>query len=64
MMRRIFLLCGCLALAAAWLGPLPELARAMGTSINKEMNTLERGMTFLASIGSTAPGTYTLVPRR
>ena len=23
--------------------------------INKEMNTLERGMTFLASIGSTAP---------
>ncbi len=32
-----------------------RVERAMGTSINKEMNTLERGMTFLASIGSTAP---------
>lgn len=27
MMRRIFLISGCLVLAAAWLGPLPELAR-------------------------------------
>jgi putative membrane protein len=26
-MRRVFLISGCLALAAAWLGPLPELAR-------------------------------------
>ncbi len=28
MMRRVFLVCGSLALAAAWLGPLPELARS------------------------------------
>lgn len=26
-MRRALLVCGCLALAAAWLGPLPQLAR-------------------------------------
>lgn len=32
-----------------------RVERAMGTLINKEMNALERGMTFLASIGSTAP---------
>ncbi|MCB9991841.1 MAG: protein TolQ [Rhodospirillales bacterium] len=31
-----------------------RVERAMGTSINKEMNALERGMTFLASVGSTA----------
>ncbi len=31
-----------------------RVERAMATVINKEMNTLERGMTFLASIGSTA----------
>ncbi|MEC7029452.1 MAG: protein TolQ, partial [Pseudomonadota bacterium] len=32
-----------------------RVERAMTTTINKEMNLLERGMTFLASIGSTAP---------
>lgn len=32
-----------------------RVERAMGSTINKEMNSLERGMTFLASIGSTAP---------
>jgi putative membrane protein len=26
-MRRVFLICGCLALVAAWCGPLPQLAR-------------------------------------
>lgn len=26
-MRRFFLICGCLTLAAVWLGPLPQLAR-------------------------------------
>jgi putative membrane protein len=26
-MRRLFLICGCLTLAAVWLGPLPQLAR-------------------------------------
>lgn len=31
-----------------------RVERAMGNSINKEMNALERGMTFLASVGSTA----------
>jgi biopolymer transport protein TolQ len=31
-----------------------RVERAMGNSINKEMNNLERGMTFLASVGSTA----------
>ncbi len=31
-----------------------RVERAMGNSINKEMNLLERGMTFLASVGSTA----------
>lgn len=31
-----------------------RVERAMGNSINKEMNILERGMTFLASVGSTA----------
>lgn len=32
-----------------------RVERAMSIAINKEMNALERGMTFLASIGSTAP---------
>lgn len=32
-----------------------RVERAMSTTINREMNTLERGMTFLASIGATAP---------
>ncbi len=32
-----------------------RIERAMSLSINREMNTLERGMTFLASTGSTAP---------
>jgi biopolymer transport protein TolQ len=32
-----------------------RVERAMGNAINKEMNRLERGMSFLASIGSTAP---------
>lgn len=32
-----------------------RVERAMSTTINREMNALERGMTFLASIGSTAP---------
>lgn len=32
-----------------------RVERAMGTTINREMNALERGMTFLASIGATAP---------
>ena len=32
-----------------------RVERALTTTINKEMNLLERGMTFLASIGSTAP---------
>lgn len=31
-----------------------RVERAMSIAINKEMNSLERGMTFLASIGSTA----------
>jgi biopolymer transport protein TolQ len=31
-----------------------RVERAMGNSINKELNNLERGMTFLASVGSTA----------
>ncbi len=31
-----------------------RVERAMGNTINKEMNHLERGMTFLASVGSTA----------
>lgn len=31
-----------------------RVERAMAITINKEMNALERGMTFLASIGSTA----------
>ena len=31
-----------------------RVERAMSITINKEMNALERGMTFLASIGSTA----------
>jgi biopolymer transport protein TolQ len=31
-----------------------RVERAMGNQINKEMNALERGMTFLASVGSTA----------
>jgi hypothetical protein len=26
-MRRALLVCGCLTLAAVWLGPLPQLAR-------------------------------------
>lgn len=32
-----------------------RIERAMSSTINKEMSQLERGMTFLASIGSTAP---------
>lgn len=32
-----------------------RVERAMGLSIGREMNALERGMTFLASVGSTAP---------
>lgn len=32
-----------------------RVERAMSTAINREMNALERGMTFLASVGSTAP---------
>ena len=32
-----------------------RVERAMSGTINKEMNKLERGMSFLASIGSTAP---------
>lgn len=32
-----------------------RVERAMSTTINREMNMLERGMTFLASIGATAP---------
>ena len=32
-----------------------RVERAMSLMINREMNALERGMTFLASIGSTAP---------
>lgn len=32
-----------------------RVERAMSVTINREMNALERGMTFLASIGSTAP---------
>ncbi len=32
-----------------------QIERAMSVTINREMNTLERGMTFLASIGATAP---------
>ncbi len=31
-----------------------RVERAMSTTINREMNVLERGMTFLASVGSTA----------
>lgn len=32
-----------------------RVERAMSVSINREMNKLESGMTFLASVGSTAP---------
>lgn len=32
-----------------------RVERAMTVSITREMNALERGMTFLASVGSTAP---------
>lgn len=32
-----------------------RVERSMAVTINREMNNLERGMTFLASIGSTAP---------
>lgn len=32
-----------------------RVERAMSVTIGREMNVLERGMTFLASIGSTAP---------
>lgn len=32
-----------------------RVERAMSVAINREMNRLERGMTFLASVGSTAP---------
>ncbi len=32
-----------------------RVERVMAMTINKEMNKLERGMTFLASVGSTAP---------
>jgi biopolymer transport protein TolQ len=32
-----------------------RVERAMAVMINREMNSLERGMTFLASIGATAP---------
>lgn len=32
-----------------------RVERAMSVNINREMNRLERGMTFLASVGSTAP---------
>lgn len=32
-----------------------RVERAMAVSINREMNSMERGMTFLASVGSTAP---------
>ena len=32
-----------------------RVERAMSVTINREMNALERGMTFLASVGSTAP---------
>ena len=31
-----------------------RVERAMSTTINREMNSLEKGMTFLASVGSTA----------
>lgn len=32
-----------------------RVERAMSVTITREMNTLERGMSFLASVGSTAP---------
>jgi biopolymer transport protein TolQ len=32
-----------------------RVERAMSVTISREMNNLERGMTFLASVGSTAP---------
>jgi biopolymer transport protein TolQ len=32
-----------------------RVERSMAIAINREMNVLERGMTFLASVGSTAP---------
>ncbi len=32
-----------------------RVERAMGVTIGREVSTLERGMTFLASVGSTAP---------
>lgn len=32
-----------------------RVERAMSVAINREMNRLERGMTFLASVGSSAP---------
>ncbi len=32
-----------------------RVERAMNVTINREMNRLERGMTFLATVGSTAP---------
>ncbi len=32
-----------------------RVERAMSVAISREMNALERGMTFLASVGSTAP---------
>jgi len=32
-----------------------RVERAMSVTIGREMDTLERGMTFLASVGSTAP---------
>lgn len=32
-----------------------RVERAMSVTINREMNRLEKGMTFLASVGSTAP---------
>ena len=32
-----------------------RIERAMSVTISREMHTLERGMTFLASVGSTAP---------
>ncbi len=32
-----------------------RVERAMNVTINREMNKLERGMTFLATVGSTAP---------
>lgn len=32
-----------------------RVERAMNVAISREMNALERGMTFLASVGSTAP---------